>query len=245
MRVTSATGSGGGTQSGSFRGGAFVVTQTTAPGGLTDLRLTGGSFAGCTRAHTAAAKRLPSSVVRLLRATVSGRFRTNGRLSSATVRGTQWDTVDRCDGTQTHVIRGVVVVHDFRTAQDTVLTAGKSFLAAASGSAAPTPAPSIGEARMTQCPPSDVNNPFPAGTVYTFAGVLPGAPAGTLLRIEYLDPNSQTGLPVVDRVTTGAGGAFTDTHAFPATGFTYLASATPRYPDDPLGAGQPCSFEVR
>ena len=43
-----------------------------------------------------------------------GRFRTNGKYSSATVRGTIWLTTDRCDGTLTTVKRGTVSVRDLR-----------------------------------------------------------------------------------------------------------------------------------
>ena len=38
-----------------------------------------------------------------------GRFRSHGRHSHATVRGTRWLTVDRCDGTLTRVTNGAVV----------------------------------------------------------------------------------------------------------------------------------------
>ncbi len=243
VRVTSATVKSGVTQSGEFRGGAFQVLQPPAEAGLTELRLTGGSFSGCARASSAAKRRLPASVVHLLRANVQGRFRTRGRFSSATVRGTQWDTLDRCDGTQTRVLRGAVVVHDLRTGRDSVLNAGQSQLVPASGS---PPAVPTGEARMTQCPPGDANNPFPSNTPFTFTGVLPGAPAGTPLRIEYTDPNTASATVVV-HVTTDAQGNFTDTHTFPPSSgaFTYGADATPRYPDDPLSPGQGCSFAIR
>ena len=41
------------------------------------------------------------SIRRRLRASARGRFRTRGRHSAATVRGTVWLTADRCDGTLT------------------------------------------------------------------------------------------------------------------------------------------------
>ena len=44
-----------------------------------------------------------------------GHFRTRGRYSSGTVRGTVWLTSDRCDGTRTYVKEGVVRVFDFTT----------------------------------------------------------------------------------------------------------------------------------
>jgi hypothetical protein len=95
------------TQSGTFSQGAFVVTQQ--PDGLTDLRLTGGDFSKCPtgnpqgRVSAAAAGRR-----RALFGNAHGRFRTRGRNSSATVRGTQWSVVDRCDGTVTSDMAGVV-----------------------------------------------------------------------------------------------------------------------------------------
>ncbi len=68
---------------------------------------------------------------------------------------------------------------------------------------------------MTQCPPDDANNPLPSGTPYTFVGILPGAPAGTPLRIEYTDPTAADATAVV-HIRTGPGGVFADTHTFPA-----------------------------
>jgi hypothetical protein len=47
------------------------------------------------------------------------------------VRGTRWETIDRCDGTLTKVERGTVVVRDFRKRKNVVLKAGKSYLARA------------------------------------------------------------------------------------------------------------------
>jgi hypothetical protein len=64
-----------------------------------------------------------------------GRFRTRGRNSSATVRGTVWLTEDRCDGTYTRVKRGVVAVDDFVKDRSVVLRAGKSYFAAARAAA--------------------------------------------------------------------------------------------------------------
>ena len=79
--------SGKRTQSGTFSKGAFVVTQQHD--GLTDLKLTGGSFSVCSAAH-AAGTTLSAAANRRRRlfGTAHGRFRTRGRNSSATVRGT-------------------------------------------------------------------------------------------------------------------------------------------------------------
>ncbi|MHB8691314.1 MAG: hypothetical protein ACYDHH_08710 [Solirubrobacteraceae bacterium] len=107
VRLTSAADSHGKTQYGYFDGGAFQVTQTATAPGMTELRLTGGSFAACGGSHVAAAA--PATVIRTLHGNAHGHFRTSGRYSAATVRGTEWDTVDECDGTRTIDVRGRVV----------------------------------------------------------------------------------------------------------------------------------------
>jgi archaeosine-15-forming tRNA-guanine transglycosylase len=58
-----------------------------------------------------------------------GRFRSHGRHSHATVRGTRWTTVDRCDGTLTRVTEGAVAVKDFTRHHTVVVRAGHSYLA--------------------------------------------------------------------------------------------------------------------
>jgi hypothetical protein len=106
MLVTAAAG-GGRTQSGRFSKGAFTVFQERSD--TTDLRLVGGrptravcaSHARVSGAVIAASNPVTSPVLRLLRASAHGHFRTMGRYSAATVRGTEWQTIDRCDGTLT------------------------------------------------------------------------------------------------------------------------------------------------
>ena len=58
-----------------------------------------------------------------------GRFRTHGRHSHATVRGTRWLTVDRCDGTFTRVTEGAVSVRDRGRHRTVLVRAGHSYLA--------------------------------------------------------------------------------------------------------------------
>jgi hypothetical protein len=95
------------TQSGTFSEGAFVVTQQRD--GLTDLRLVGGDFSTCPAGNPQARVSAAAAVRRrVLFGSAHGRFRTRGRNSSATVRGTQWSVEDRCDGTVTSDTRGVV-----------------------------------------------------------------------------------------------------------------------------------------
>ena len=113
IKLTSVRDTAGRTQTGEFWGGRFVVRQPKAKLLYTDLVLTGSSFAGCpttarratARAAAATAKRRkPRAVVRSLWGRDShGRFRTRGRNSVATVRGTVWLVADRRDGTLTRV----------------------------------------------------------------------------------------------------------------------------------------------
>ena len=56
----------------------------------------------------------PKAVLGQLWGNGKGKFRTNGKYSSATVRGTIWLVEDRCEGTLTRVRRGTVAVRDFK-----------------------------------------------------------------------------------------------------------------------------------
>jgi len=108
---------------------AFVLLRGTDNGKpIVELRLTGGSFAGCARKLSVASKAKPK-IIRQLWAKAKGRFRTRGRYASATVRGTVWLTVDRCDGTLTRVTQGTVQVSDFILKKKLLVHAGASHLA--------------------------------------------------------------------------------------------------------------------
>jgi PKD repeat protein len=108
---------------------AFVLLRGTDNGKpIVELRLTGGSFAGCSRKLSVASKAKPK-VIRQLWAKAKGRFRTRGRYASATVRGTGWLTADRCDGTLTRVTQGIVQVSDFTLKKKLLVHAGTSHLA--------------------------------------------------------------------------------------------------------------------
>jgi len=95
-----------------FSEGKFTVAQGRGDDPLVTLTLTGPSYADVCDAATAARKR--KRRVRRLWGDGKGSFRTSGRYSAATVRGTRWLTEDRCDGTVTRVLRGEVAVDDFR-----------------------------------------------------------------------------------------------------------------------------------
>jgi hypothetical protein len=70
-------------------------------------------------------------VLQTLRSNAHGRFRTRGRYSASTVRGTNWGTRDRCDGTLTIVRRGTVAVTDFTLHMTVLVHAGHRYLAPA------------------------------------------------------------------------------------------------------------------
>ena len=136
VRIASARDAKGVTQSGAFSASVFQVLQSRrrSARGLTDLAMKGASFSRCRSrrskgAQASARRKLSSRTVRRLRADARGRFRTRGRYSAATVRGTVWTTADRCNGTLTKVSRGKVAVRDFRRRKTIVLKAGKSYLA--------------------------------------------------------------------------------------------------------------------
>ncbi len=138
IRLTS-VGRGGAMQAGSFGGGIFSVQQPRAALGRVDLRLRGGNFTVCRRlarrrAGGSSSPLATASYIRRERRRLwgrdsGGRFRTYGRHSQATVRGTRWLTVDHCDGTLTRVTDGAVVVRDFARNRRVVVRAGHSYFA--------------------------------------------------------------------------------------------------------------------
>jgi hypothetical protein len=111
----------GGSQTGQFYAGEFVLTQSA--NGTTIATLTGGSFAGCPAAPKsvkkkrgaliAAARKKPTTVIRQLWGNAHGKYTTKGRYGSASVSGTIWLTQDRCDGTFVRVTKDVVTVVAF------------------------------------------------------------------------------------------------------------------------------------
>ena len=136
VALRSARNKAGKTQSGEFTAGVFQVLQSRkkAEKGLTELQLKGSTadFKSCDSGKGSAgarSARLSRRAIRRLRAKARGRYRTRGRHSAATVRGTVWTMADRCDGTLTTVKRGKVAVRDFRLKKTIVLARGKSYLA--------------------------------------------------------------------------------------------------------------------
>jgi hypothetical protein len=101
VRLTSALRSGK-QQTARFKGAPFRVTQPGRERGLTDLQILNRGGSACPSGANAARRggRLFGSG--------KGRFRTRGRNSSATVRGTTWVTEDTCAGTSITNIDGKV-----------------------------------------------------------------------------------------------------------------------------------------
>jgi hypothetical protein len=135
VALTSARDALGTTQTGSFWGGQFRVTQTPGAQPQTRLSLTG-DLSGCHRptaaigSHVgiaAAVRRRPST--RLVWGSDNhGHFSTRGANALATVRGTMWMTEDRCDGTLTRVVKGQVTVRNLRTGHSFTIRAGHKRL---------------------------------------------------------------------------------------------------------------------
>jgi hypothetical protein len=123
VELTSVPKAGGKPQSGRFYQGVFKVTQT---GSVTNLALTEplASCGGGGRSAAASKKKQ-----RHLWGDGRGSFRTSGKYSSATVRGTKWLVQDSCAGTLTRVARGSVTVRDRVRGKTVVVSAGRSYLA--------------------------------------------------------------------------------------------------------------------
>ena len=135
VKITTA-GPHGGTQTGEFFEGEFVLTQGRS--GLVVATLTGGSFAVCPtareRSHMARASSSHASgkhVVRKLWTNAHGSFSTRGNYAAATVRGTEWLTEDLCEGTLIRVTRDKVAVTDLVNHRRVTVKAGRRFLAKA------------------------------------------------------------------------------------------------------------------
>ena len=132
IKLTAGLG-GGKTNSANFNDGQFKIQQPRVKNAYMTLVMQGGNFGVCRgrtlSAFSADAKR--KRQVRRLWGNGKGRFTTKGRYSSATVRGTHWLVQDRCDGTLTRVLRGIVKVKDFRQHRMVSVRAGHTYLAKA------------------------------------------------------------------------------------------------------------------
>jgi hypothetical protein len=119
--------------------GRFVFRQQVQPTVLTNLVLTGGSFAVCrdsTRRRPTGAtpdtarrkgkeKDKPHHKVRGLWGNANGPTKTTGADAAASDKGTEWLTADYCNGTLVRVTQGVVFVRPLRpNAKSIRVTAG-------------------------------------------------------------------------------------------------------------------------
>ena len=144
-------------QAATFTHGKFVVKQQGS--GLTTLKMKGGDFSVCNPSAAkgkaaaretqkfikdgARGRQLKRRVIRRLWGRGKGRFRTRGRFAAATVRGTVWRTIDRCDGTLIRVKRGVVIVRDVKRKRAVKVKAGGQYLVKRRVKARKKPAPTI------------------------------------------------------------------------------------------------------
>jgi len=141
VSLTSAADLKGRTQRAEFHAGVFQVRQKRESKPTTELRLASASFVSYANAcgakvsrRAAVAAKSKKRVGRLF-GSGKGRFRTRGRFSAATVRGTIWLTEDRCNGTLTQVTKGKVAVFDFGRDKRVFVTGGHSYLARATRAA--------------------------------------------------------------------------------------------------------------
>lgn len=132
VRLFSATNNAGKTQHGDFSRGQFQVAQPRKSP-LTTLSMVGGGLKACgVKAPHGGAPKVRVAAKRHSRSlfsNVKGRFRTRGRNSTATVRGTQFTVTDSCTGTLTKVKRGSVKVRDLWKHRNVVVKAGHSYIA--------------------------------------------------------------------------------------------------------------------
>jgi Tol biopolymer transport system component len=132
VKLTSAVNkSGSKTQSANFSEGKFVTKQKKGSA-LTELKLTGGGFGKCnTKRPKGGALKAARKRSRRLFGSGKGRYRTRGRNSTATVRGTKWLTKDTCAGTLTKVTQGTVTVRDLRKKKTVKVRKGHRYFARA------------------------------------------------------------------------------------------------------------------
>jgi hypothetical protein len=112
ITLTSVPKAGGKPETATFYAGIFKITQVR---GITNLTLS--QPLACTKkakASAAAKKGKKAKKVKKRRLWGSGKgsFRTTGRYSAATIRGTTWLVQDTCTSTLTKVRHGVVSVRD-------------------------------------------------------------------------------------------------------------------------------------
>ncbi|HET8639121.1 MAG TPA: hypothetical protein VFL89_02610 [Solirubrobacterales bacterium] len=132
--LTASKGSSGEKQSAHFWGGVFIATQPPGDDQKVELKLAGKRM--CERRGgskgSATISRAKRGGGRKLWGSGKGNYKTSGSYGSATVRGTTWLVVDRCDAsTLFKVSEGTVWVRDFIKGRLIVLEAGDRYIAKA------------------------------------------------------------------------------------------------------------------
>jgi DNA-binding beta-propeller fold protein YncE len=132
VKLSTATNSSGGTQDGHFSQGQFKLLQAHK-NPLTTLSMTGGNLRSCSKLPRGGAPKASAARRRgrSLFSNVHGHFRTRGRNSTATVRGTAFLVKDTCAGTLTNVKRGTVTVRDLTLGKNVIVKAHHAYLARA------------------------------------------------------------------------------------------------------------------
>ena len=132
--LTASKGSSNELQGAHFWGGVFVATQDEGDNQTVGLKLAGRRMCEHRGAGKEATARISSSGRhgRRLWGSGKGNYSTSGSYGSATVRGTTWLVVDRCDSsTLVKVAEGTVAVRDFVKDKSVTLTAGEQYIAKA------------------------------------------------------------------------------------------------------------------
>ena len=125
IELTSIPSRGGKPQKAVFYAGIFRILQVR---GYTELRLTE-RLAPCPKSRASAAQKKRKPKTRRLWGSGKGKFRTKGRYSAATVRGTKWLVQDGCRYTRTRVTQGVVAVRDSARKRTIIVRKGKTYTA--------------------------------------------------------------------------------------------------------------------
>jgi hypothetical protein len=127
VRMTTAANKAGDVQKGEFYGGVYTTTQSAGSSRpITELRMTESLVCQSSSRGKVTAARARS---RHLWGNAKGRYRTRGRYSTATVRGTIWIQKDSCNTTTTAVKQGVVIVKDLVKRKNVRVKAGKRYTA--------------------------------------------------------------------------------------------------------------------
>ncbi len=137
-RIATATSKPKEQQFGNFGAGIFKILQNRKQKGLTEMNIIDNrsynkvcASVGKLGKGKAYAAKLSSKTLGRVNASGHGHFTVRGQYSAATVRGTVWNVGNRCEGTLTHVTRGVVSVRDFSRRKTITLFTGESYIAKA------------------------------------------------------------------------------------------------------------------